>query len=68
MSKRYVMGTEIVECGCGVWKIPDLPCWNETNRKQTTIEAFAEAGQAIRNLGYTIIKSIPLVGGAIGKR
>ena len=51
-----------VECGCGVWRLPSIPCWNETDRKQTINEANAQLIQAIRNFGYQIIKAIPFIG------
>lgn len=56
-----VFGIKHIECSCGVWRLPDLPCWNETNRRQSLSEAQAQLSQSIRNLGYVVLKSLGLV-------
>jgi len=58
----HVLGTRLVECECGVWKVDDmfLPCWNHTKRKQLMVEAIAQLRQAIRNLGYEILHAVKL--------
>lgn len=55
-----IYGIELIECDCGVWRVEDLPCWNETEREQLTAEAFAQLRQALRNLGYEILKVMGL--------
>lgn len=62
MSKyKYIHGAELVECKCGVWTVTDIPCWNETDRKQLYVEAQAQLNQAVRNLGYELAKALRLV-------
>ena len=60
-ERRIILGQEVVECECGVWRLPCLPCWNETSRPQITVEAMAQASQAFRNFGYQIAKALRLV-------
>jgi len=60
-KKRYVCGQEVVECACGVWKIPGIPCWNESARKYSMVESVAQLNQALRNLGYQVLKAIRLI-------
>jgi hypothetical protein len=62
-KRRWFMMTEHVECKCGVWRIADdtLPCWNKSDRKQLMSEAWLQLNQAIRNLGYQLLKAIRIV-------
>lgn len=55
MKRRYYMGVEVIECSCGVWRVPSIPCWNETDRPQLFVEAGAAFAQSIRNLGYEVL-------------
>lgn len=61
IKHRYFYGIDHVECNCGKWRVNDeLPCWNSGERKQMMSESFAELNQAIRNLGYEILKQLRL--------
>lgn len=70
MEEIYVYGQRLVECECGVWRLPDevidgktyeMPCWNHQVRKQTMVEAIAQLSQSVRNFGYVLLKSLKLI-------
>jgi hypothetical protein len=55
-----VYGVELVECKCGVWRadVSGLGCWNHgAPRSQLMVEAIAQFNQALRNLGYEILRA-----------
>lgn len=61
---RFVHGNRVVECNCGVWRDPYLPCFKSSDRKeQLMVEAIANLNQAWRNLGYQLLKAVGLVKG-----